>query len=662
MGDARATVPNAARDELAEARAALERGEWAAALERFLACDDGRLTPADLDRLGEAAVWTGRLTECVVAWERAVAAHLEQGDRVAAARTALRLVREYVAKNERAVAAGWYQRAKRLLADVPEDAAHGYLADAEWFAAMDRGDFDAACAHGERMADFGARFDDPNLLALGLNRQGHALVSQGRVEEGLALLDEATAAAVSGELDTSTTFIVYCATVSVCRDLTDYRRAGEWAQAGRRWCERASLTGFPGLCRIYTAELLRLRGAWREAEDDARQACEELEGMGARRLAGAGFVEMGEIRLRLGDLAGAEEAFCTAHELGRNPHPGLALVRLAQGRREDAAVALGAALDERPDDRLARARLLPALVEVAVAAGDVDRARAAADELTAIAADYGTLALRGHAATARAAIALAGGAARTAVSDAREGLRCWQELELPYEEARTRMILAGALDAEGNRDGAALEQRAARTAFVKLGAARDAAAADSLLEAADRAARAAPVAADRTFMFTDVVGSTDLIAAVGDQAWVDARAWHDAALRAAFATHSGEEVNHAGDGFFVAFPSADAAIDCAVAVQCRLERHRREHGFALPVRIGVHAAQAAATPDGYAGRGVHAAARIGALAGAGEILVSRDTLEQARPGIPAGAVRQVALKGLPDEMEIAPVDWQAMAG
>jgi class 3 adenylate cyclase len=642
------------------ARAAFDRHEWARALALLRAADaDGLLTAADLDVLGEAAMWAGHVDECLAAFERAHAGHVDDGDRVAAAAAALRVAGESLAKGDRAVARGWYLGASRLLEGEPECAVHGYLAQARWFVAMASEDWDEAVRQAERMVEIGTGVGEVDLQALGLSRQGHALVARGEVDQGLALLDEATGAAVAGELGPYATFIVYCATVGICRDLTDYRRAAQWTEAARRWCERRAVSGFPGVCRVYHAEILRLRGDWEAAERDVRAACGELRGAGWDRVAGAGFCELGEIRLRIGDVAGAEQAFSTAYELGRDPQPGLALVRLAQGRADDAAGALTRALEERPEDLLRRARLLPVQVEVAIARRQIALAERASNELSEIAASFDSGALHAAAACARAAVALAYGDGEAGLRCAREGLRSWQEIELPYESARARLLVAEALALGGEHDAATLELRAAHAAFAALGARRDAGkAAERLRLEVDSPPAAAGVAATRTFMFTDVVSSTDLIDVIGDEAWAAARGWHDAALRALFAAHRGEEISHAGDGFFVAFAQAGPAIACAIEIQRSLERHRREHGFSLPVRIGVHTAAAAQTPDGYAGRGVHEAARIGALAPAGEILATAATLAQAPADVRAAPTREVSLKGLAKPLEVAAIQWR----
>lgn len=640
-------------------RAAIERDAFGEALRLLAAADAERLLePADLDRLADAHGWAGHIEDALATWERACAAHLAAKDPCSAARSALLIVRESLGLGRRSVATGWYRRAARFLDGEQECRAHAYLALAAWSFAIERGDTGEAAALGERVLELGTRFGDLDLQALGLLRRGVALVAQGETDEGLALLDEATSAAVAGDLGSDATFIVYCATVSVCRDLADYGRAGDWAAAARRWCERRAISGFPGICRIYHAELLRMRGAWEEAEAEVRSGCAELERAGLHANAGAGYYELGEIRLRMGDLASAENAFCKAHEAGRDSQPGLALVRLAQGRTADALAAMTRALDEHSVDRLARARLLVASVEIALASADEDRADAAATELSEIASVFGTPALEAHAAAARAKVSLARGDPESGLSAGRGALAVWQELDLPYEAARARLTVAAALTALGDQDGATLELRVAAAAFVQLGARLDARRiAQALPDQAGLQPADAPTFA-RAFMFTDIVKSTDVLAAIGDEAWVSARAWHDRTVRPLFLAHGGEEITHTGDGFFVVFPTAPAAIDCAIEIQRSLHRHRQQLGFALGVRIGLHAASATRTVDDYAGRGVHEAARIAKLAQGGEILASRAVLSLAPAGIQAGEARRAKLKGLVEPVEVAAIDWR----
>jgi class 3 adenylate cyclase len=308
---------------------------------------------------------------------------------------------------------------------------------------------------------------------------------------------------------------------------------------------------------------------------------------------------------------------------------------------------------------LARARLLPAQVEVALALGDRGLAETSADELAAIAGSYDTDALHASAAYSRASIALAHGDHEAAARCAEEARRRWQQIDLPYEAAKARVIMGEALALGGEKDAAGLELRAAQSAFTNLGARRDTVDANQrLARLSNNVRKPGEPEVGRSFMFTDVVSSTDLIGVIGDDSWAAARGWHDRTLRSLFAAHKGDEVSHAGDGFFVVFAEPDAALKCAIEIQRALEAHRSEHGFSLPVRIGVHHACAAPTPDGYAGQGVHVAARVGALAGAGEIVVSAEALAKCEEAFPAGLPREASLKGLQKPIDVVTLQWR----
>jgi class 3 adenylate cyclase len=338
---------------------------------------------------------------------------------------------------------------------------------------------------------------------------------------------------------------------------------------------------------------------------------------------GQATYELGELQLRRGDLAGAAEAFRRAVEAGAEPQPGLALLRLAEGKPDVAVRELTRTLADVPHDRVERARLLPAFVEVAVAAKEREAARAALEELAALAALYRSDALTATACWARGLVRLADGDPASAVSPLREAVRRWHSLDAPYESARARTALAEAYQATEDDDSAATELEAARAIFERLGAKAAARRAAELLRG-DR-----PDAVNASFLFSDICGSTNLVEAIGDSAWLDLVHWHDRTLRALFGEHGGEEVDHAGDGFFVAFPDAASAVGCAVAIQQALAQHRRHHGFAPPVRIGVHTTQAIQVDRGYRGKGIHAAARIGAVAAADEVVASREAAEAA---------------------------------
>lgn len=648
-------------DALEAGRNAATRCAWREAYDLLAAADAaGLLTVADLESLAQAAWWSGRLPAFFDASERAYATFVEQGNLARAGRVALSLAREYGHKAP-AIAAGWFNRAERLLEQEPDSPEYGYLALARVSAVLGRGDLDLALEHARRAYEIGSRSGDRDLQALALHKHGYVLVVKGQVSDGMALLDEATASAVSGELGTLATAIVYCNTISTCRDLADYRRAGEWTEAASRWCERQAIAGFPGVCRVHRAEVMAFRGAWVDAEREARKACDELREL-VPDIAGEGFYELGQIRLCVGDLPGAEEAFRQAHELGREPQPGLAMLRLLEGRVEIAVSSIKRALADESWDRLARARLLPAHVEIALATGDLEDARASTEELEAIAATYATPALEATAVFARGALQLKEGHAADAVQSLRRAWQLWRQVDAPYEAAKTRALLGEAYGAAGDREAATLELQAARSVFERLGAALDARRAAGLLErivAADGGeAFSRGRRARRTFMFTDIVKSTNLVEAIGDDAWEDLLRWHDHTLRSLFAGHGGEEINRTGDGFFVGFGDAAAAVECAVAIQRTLTDHRRAHGFSPQVRIGLHSASAARRGSDYGGKGVHEAARIAALAEGGEILASRETVSGESIPCDVSEPRSVQLKGITQPVEVVTVQWR----
>lgn len=648
-------------DPLQAGREAIRRYAWREALELLRAADtDSRLSPEDLEGLAEAAWWSGLLGACIEARERAYRKYLDAGNNRRAGYVAMALVRDYFSKHESSVGTAWLNRAERLLDAEPECVEKAWLLRTRAVIELEgERNFEKAIEHARQALEMATRFKDRDLMALGLHDQGRSLVAMGHVQQGMAMMDEATVAAVAGELSPWVTGAVYCNTITACQRVADIRRAGEWTEAAKRWCERQSIAGFPGMCRVYRAEIMRLRGAWREAEQEARRACEELKEFNLGYCAEA-FYEVGEIRLRMGDLAGAEDAYRHAHELGREPQPGMAQLRLAEGKVAAALTLIKSAVAGQTRDRLLRAKLLPALVEIAVEFKDLDSADAAVRELGEIASDYGTPALQASAMCSRGALYLARGEGTEAQAILRNGVRLWQDVDAPYELARARLLLGEVYRSLGDNENAALEFEAARASFERLGAMPDLKQADELLIQTGTAGRRAQSAerADRTFMFTDIVKSTALVQAIGDEAWADVVRWHDQTLRSLFARHGGEEVDYAGDGFFVAFNDAGSALECAVAIQRGLAEHRRTEGFAPQVRIGLHVSQAVQQGGKYKGKGVHEAARIGALAEGGEIVVSDDMLAAAPPRFAAGNPRTVALKGISQPVTVHSLDWR----
>lgn len=640
-------------------RAAAERNAWSEAFDLLTAADkEGLLTAADLEKLAEAAWWRGRLDDCIDARERAHTKYLEEGNKRRAALMALWLARDYFAKRQDSIAGGWFGKAENLLADEPECAEHGYLWMMRSMGMLQMNQLDDALQMADKALELGTQFGDRDLQGFSLAIKGAGLIKKGDATEGLKVLDEAVIAAVSGDLGPLATGMMYCMAIAATANMADYRRAGEWTEASKRWCERQSISGFPGICRVHRAEIMRLRGAWAEAEQETRKALNELSAFNLE-FAAHGFYELGEVRFRMGDLEAAEDAFHQAHELGREPQPGLALLRLAQGKASAAANAIRRALDDETDP-LTRARYLPAQVEIGLAEGTVEIAKVAADELTEIAERYESDVLRASAFCAVGAIEVAAGNPRAGAQILRKSLRLWLDADLPYEAARARMMLGLALRSDDDEEGALLELRAARSTFEKLGAVIDLRRAIDLLgeEISENLPKASIPAlrVTKTFMFTDIVGSTNLAGAMGDEAWEKVLHWHDDALKSAISAHSGEVVKQVGDGFFAAFDDPSDAIECAVAIQKRLASHRKEHGFAPQVRIGLHCAESTMKGGDYAGMGVHEAARIGAIATAGEIVASKVVVNAVRTRFPVSEFRTVALKGVPEPVEVASID------
>jgi len=640
---------------LDQAREAFAGRAWQRAHELFAAVAAQRpLDAEDLERFAKAAYWIGAANGAISVREAAYEAFLARGDNARTAFCALTLQRQHASMLQDSLAAAWLTRAERLLVGADESTAHGYLAIAHADAARARGDLAEALTLVERAQEIASRFDDRDLPTWALMRRGMFLVDAGRVDEGWPLMEEVAATAAGGELGSFTTGAVLTNVVNMCRDLGDYRRGSEWSDAAMRWADRQQIEGFPGICRVNRAAILRMLGRLREAEEEARSAWQELVEFSPAHAAAAQH-ELGEVQLRLGELAAADEAFRQARELGEDPQPGLALLRLVQGDLDVAASSIRRSLQVAAFDRFARARMLPAQAEIAGAVGNAQTARAARDELAEIAHQVGTPSIRAASEWTAGLAALLEDDPVGASGHLSEARKRWDEVGAPYESAKAAVAYAQAQLAAGNEEAAAIELDAARTAFERLGAHLEARRPAELL-ARTRSAGASSRTV-RTFLFTDIVGSTALIEVIGDEAWNDLRRWHNDALRSAFADHGGEEIDHAGDGFFVAFPDAARAVACAVAIQRRLAEQRRAQGFAPQVRMGLHATAATRDETGYTGLGVHTASRIGSLAGAGEILASAETLA-AVPNARSSERRSVSLKGIVEPVDVVLIDWR----
>ena len=650
-------IESATADVLTEARDALRRHAWADAFDLFSSADreDG-LSGTDLKGLASAAWFTGQADLAVEIKERAFQAFQSAGDKVSAADLALDLRTQYAYKSQPSIAAAWFRRGQALLEGQPDSYAHGYLKIAQASDAANSGDIEGALNLFEQAAEIGMRTNMPDLRALALSLGGSLKVGTGAVAEGFAMLEESAIAAVNGELSPFAAGVSCCNMISCCRDLTDYQRAREWIEATEKFCERQSVSAFPGICRVHKAEVVALTGAWAEAEEELKKATTELAAYNAVPPMADGFYAIGEIRLRMGDLDGAEEALRSAHALGKNPQPTLARIRLAQGKVKQAETAITSALAETTWDRGTRSRLLPAAVEIFIASGAIASARESAEELDGLVETFASPAVAASLQEAWGRVHLAEGNFGEAISILRIAIATWRKVGAPYEVARARVLLSMALRSTDDEDGADLELTTARDEFTRLGAEGSREEAQKLIQSVGER-RSSPVQARRTFMFTDIVGSTNLAELLGNDGWDQLLKWHDEALRSQFARSGGEVVNSTGDGFFIAFESARQALDCAIAIQQTLAAHRRSTGFAPSVRIGLHVAEANRHGDDYSGMGVHVAARVAALGGAGDIVASVETLQEAGH-TPSSDSWEAALKGVAAPVEVAIVPWK----
>jgi DNA-binding CsgD family transcriptional regulator/tetratricopeptide (TPR) repeat protein len=459
-------------------------GAWADAYELLSGAD--RVAPLDardLELLARSAYMLGRDDDYVEGLERAHRAYLESGEVPHAVRCAFWIGHNMLFRGETARATGWFGRAQRLLEREQRDCAErGYLLIPVWLEQMGRGDWEAGYATAVEAAEIGERFGEADLVWLARDEQGRALVKWGRVDEGLRLVNEALVVASAGELSPIVTGIVYCNTIAFCRDVYQLRHAREWTEALTRWCERQpEMVAHMGLCLVHRAEMMQLRGAWPDALDEATRAAQRFtDGMLNRLARGNALYLQGEIHRLRGGLAGAEDAYRHASQYGYEPQPGLALLRLAQGNRTAAAAAIRRAVGETTQP-LKRAGLLPAYVEIMLAAGEVERARGASQELADIADGHASEALAAMAAHALGAVNLAEGDAEAALTSLRRAAEVWQDLNAVYEIARVRVLLGLACRALDDEDGATLELEAARNGFALLGAEPDLARVDSLM-------------------------------------------------------------------------------------------------------------------------------------------------------------------------------------
>lgn len=461
------------------ARAAADRGDWTEAYGLLVEADaEAGLSGPDLAALATAAYAAGHVDVTIDAWERLHVQALRAGDRMtaagAAARVALHLLFDCALL---APIRGWIARAERLLDGPGGTPVHAWLAVVCSYERLLSGDFEAAQRWARHAVEVGTTCES-TASAVGRVAEARSLILQGNVERGLDLLNEAAVAAVSGEIDPLSTGVVYCEVVCAMQAIAQYDLAEQWTEAMERWRQGQPVGSIHGRCRVHRAEILRLRGRFSEAEQEALAACEELRPY-LRREFGWPLTELGRIRLRRGDLQGAEEALVAAREAGWDPQPGLAMLHLARGDIAFATGSIRAALDSPlnvpskelpPNTELRRAPLLEAQVEIEIVAGDVERARLAAEELAHIADAFKSAALTASATMARARVRLALCDSAGAAPLFEDAVRRWGDIGAPYEAAVARRGLADALRREGRDAAAAVELEAARAAFERAGA------------------------------------------------------------------------------------------------------------------------------------------------------------------------------------------------
>lgn len=460
---------------LQRGRESFRRQAWADAEAQLSAADrEDPVGPEDLERLAVATYLLGRYDDSTAVTRRIYRESIQAGDVAAAARSAFWIAVEHLDRGEMAQAAGWLARAERVVAQDGRDLAEsGYLLIAAAARSLAMGDARAALDAYTRADDIATRFSEPDLLVLARLGQGEALIELRRTAEGMALMDEVMVAVTSGEVSPVVVGIAYCSVIDACQRVFDLQRAQEWTTALDRWCEsQPQLVHFRGQCLLNRAQLKLFHGAWQDAAAEAGRASERMAEPEAGSSLGEAIYQAAELHRLRGEFGEAETAYRRASRLGRRPEPGMALLRLAQGRTQAAAAAIRRATDE-TTSLFARPQLLGPLVEIMLAAGSIATARVAADEMTRIADEVGAPLLTAMAGRANGAVLLAEGDPGAALAALRASWTTWHALDAPYEAARVRVLIGLACRELGDRDSAAMELDAAREVFQNLGALPD---------------------------------------------------------------------------------------------------------------------------------------------------------------------------------------------
>lgn len=460
---------------LVHAHEALQKRAWGDAVGHFSRADPhASLTTPDLVRWALAAYLIGRDTYSIEILTRAHQESTDRDDFPVAARCAFWIGLQYIQRGDAAQSGGWFARGARLLDEKGIDCAErGYLILPAALQKLYSGDPASAFGMFEEAGEYGDRFDDADLKAFSRLGRGQALVAQGDAVKGMEMLDEVIVAVSTREVSEVVTGIVYCAVISACQDVFDLARAREWTETLSNWCAaQPDLVPYRGQCLVHRAEIMQHHGTWSQAMEEATRARDLLMDAPDKVSAGMAHYEMGELHRLRGDLAAAEECYRRANEHGHSPQPGLARLRVVQDRLDAAAAAIRRLFDESQKPAL-RGKLLPAYIEIMLAAGDGVAARVGAEELRALAGSLGGPYLQGLAAYALGAILLAEQDPAGALQELRRAGAAWQELKMPYEAARTRALTGLACRALGDYDTGNMELDAARWAFQELGAEPD---------------------------------------------------------------------------------------------------------------------------------------------------------------------------------------------
>lgn len=653
--------------EEARARAAdaIDRRDWPEVLRALRAVDTNALTGAELYALAEAEGAAASSPDAVLAsLELAHAAYVREDDMEGASWTALRLVFLAGANNEPEVSAAWLATLGRTMNDLPECRVHVLASVLASYRTLAEGQIEATLDLAQQAQKLARQLGDRELEIWARQREAYATVRSGDFDRGLEMLDESMVGAISLDLMPSVRGALLCHGITLCQEVGDLKRAISWLHAGDRVTSACGIN-FSGECHMHRADVLKTQGSLARAEAEARLGCEGY-GLENPHL-GWGWMQLGEIRLRAGDLEGAEDAFTVAYSKNYLPDPGLAMLRMARGQVDLAVKEIDRALVSlgSPEyayalrvDETARIRLLAAAVTIRVAAGDLDAATAACDELSEAVEMYHSAAFRAAASCAQGELHLARGDHGEAEKLLRDAISQWIQVGAPYEGAVARVHLGAALAALGEPDQARLELKAAARVFEELGAEHQRQRVATMLTDLGAGGEVPPVEprVDKAFMFTDIESSTALATAMGEDEWDRVLRWHDRLIGDCISEHGGVVVKHEGDGVFAAFGDGAGAVEAAVAIQKRLAAHREQHGFAPAVRIGVHAGSAIERGGDFFGMAVNTAARVMTLASGGQIVVSESL--SAECGERARDPRSIELKGLGAPTTVIDVNWQ----